>query len=411
MAEKSSKQTRVFRVEILKPINYTWQEFSSMITRATYQSAQLANAVVIKQLLLSKKEIKKDTTFCAMLTECKNTPLSTNVKCATCQQAKLVYKNLVKKILRSDISLPTFKNNSLFITSRGVRITKTENGDWVVRIAIIPGHHDTAQPKVVLRTKRLAEKSNGYYQILERIASKEYKLGYCQIKKDKSRNKLYLLMSYTLNAEKPTCPTPTRVMGVDLGVATPAYCAFNDSVKRMSLNVEGQKLLKVKRQILARRRNICREIDRPDMRRGHGLSGKYHPIQQLNQKWINFRHTWDHTLSDRIVAFAIKEQAATIHLEDLSENGIPHFLGKEWPVSELIRMITYKGEEVGLKVEKVSPYKTSQVCSRCGTIKENFTFKDRVKNGMPIFTCDCGFQDNADYNAAKNIAKSTLIVK
>jgi transposase len=87
-------------------------------------------------------------------------------------------------------------------------------------------------------------------------------------------------------------------------------------------------------------------------------------------------------------------------------------VGKYWPVSELLQMIIYKGEEAGMKVECVSSYKTSQTCSRCGVIKENFTFKDRIEKGMPIFVCDdCGFQDNADYNAAKNIAKSTLITK
>jgi putative transposase len=87
-------------------------------------------------------------------------------------------------------------------------------------------------------------------------------------------------------------------------------------------------------------------------------------------------------------------------------------IGKDWPVAELLQMITYKGEEAGLKVERVNPYKTSQTCSRCGVIKENFSFKDRVKNDMPVFVCDsCGFQDNADYNAAKNISRSTLVIK
>jgi len=49
------------------------------------------------------------------------------------------------------------------------------------------------------------------------------------------------------------------------------------------------------------------------------------------------------------------------------------------------------------------------ICSRCGTVAESFSFKERSKRGFPSFSCAaCGFQDNADYNAAKNIAKSTL---
>jgi IS605 OrfB family transposase len=267
-------------------------------------------------------------------------------------------------------------------------------------------------PKVILRTKGLAERDKGYYQVLERVASKEYKLGFCQLQKDKVRGKMYLLMSYTFESSVAASSVPARVMGVDLGVATPAYCAFNDSVKRLSLFMEGDKLLRVKMQIQYRRRSIARETTKWNSRKGHGLSGKSYPIRAISQKWVNFRRTWNHTLSSRIVDYALREHASTIHIEDLFVNGIPRFLGKDWPVAELLQMITYKGEEAGLKVEKVNPYKTSQTCSRCGVIKDNFTFKDRIKNGMPIFACDaCGFQDNADYNAAKNIAKSTLITK
>jgi len=404
------KQTKVFRAEILKPINYTWREFGSIISVATYQVACLANEVITKELLLSRKEIEKGSTFCSMITACKEIPLSFNVKCAVCRQARLKYHALAKKLLRSDISLPTFKNNSLYIVAKGITINKTVDDEWVVRMTILPGR-GADHPSVVLRTKGLAEKSKGYYQILERIASEEYKLGFCQLQRDKVRGKLYLLMSYTFETNVSTPPVPTRIMGVDLGVATPAYCAFNDSVKRLSLFVEGEKLLNMRRQIQGRRRKVIRGIAKHELRRGHGLSGKFHPIQSLEQKWVNFRRTWNHTLSSRIVDYAIKEQASTIHIEDLSANGIPRFLGKDWPVAELLQMITYKGEDAGLKVERINPYKTSQVCSRCGTIKENFTFKDRVEKGMPIFKCDCGFQDNADYNAAKNIAKSTLITK
>ncbi len=410
MTKHEDKYTKVFRAEILKPINYTWEEFNATISKATYQSAKIANEVMTKQLLIGKKEIEKEPKFCSMISTCKEIPLSFCIKCAVCQHAKLKYRASAKKLLRSDISLPTFKNNTFYIRDSGVKITRTDNGEWMVRLSIFP-IRTRNQPKVILRTRKIAEQAKGYYQILERISSKEYKLGICQLKKDKVRNKLYILMSYTFTHENETPTIPTRVMGVDLGVATPAYCAFNDSVKRLSLFVEGDKLLQVKQQIQGRRRKIIKGIDKQELRRGHGLSGKFYPTQQLQTKWVNFRRTWNHTLSSRIVGYALEEQASTIHIEDLPMNGIPRFLGKDWPVAELLQMITYKGEEAGLIVERVNPYKTSQTCSHCGTIKENFTFKDRVEKGMPIFTCDCGFQDNADYNAAKNIAKSILITK
>lgn len=407
----NTAHTKVFRIEILKPLNYTWSEFNAIINKANYASAQLANEVITKQHLLSKKYIEKPDTFCALIEGCKSSRCSFHVNCAVCRQAKLKYQALAKKLLRADISIPTFKNNVLYIVSKGVKIERLDNDDYVVQLSILPGR-GANHPKVLLRTKGLQEKSAGYYQILQRIIDGGYKLGFCQIKRDKKRNKIYLMISYTFEVENNDALVESRIMGVDLGVATPAYCAFNDSLKRKSFHVEGQRLLKVKNQILARRRAMMREISRREVRRGHGLSGKYKPLIALNQKWDNFRHSWNHTLSSRIVDYALKEKAGTIHLEDLSVNGIPKFLGKEWAVAELLNMITYKAKEVGIKVFRIDPYKTSQVCSRCGVIKEEFSFQDRIKNGMPIFDCDaCIFEDNADYNAAKNIALSTLIIE
>lgn len=403
-------QTKVFRIEVLKPINYSWKEFNAIVSKATFASAKLANEVLIKKLLLSKKEIAKGDSFCSMITLCKTTELSFNAKCAICRQAQLEYSALAKKLLRADISLPTFKNNCLYIAARGVSI-KRQDDDHIVRLSLLLGRK-AKQPEFMLRTSELKQKSDGYYQILQRIVDGGYKLGFCQLKKDKARNKLYLLMSYSFELDKDDSLVESRIVGVDLGVATPAYCALNDSVKRLSLYMEGNKLLRVKYQIQARRRGVMREITRRELRRGHGLSGKFNPIQQLEQKWINFRQTWNHVLSNRIVDFALREKAGNIHLEDLSVNGIPRFLGKDWPVAELLQMITYKGEQAGIKVVRISPYKTSQVCSRCGVIKEDFTFKDRIKKGFPIFKCEsCDFEDNADYNAAKNIARSILITK
>ena len=54
-------------------------------------------------------------------------------------------------------------------------------------------------------------------------------------------------------------------------------------------------------------------------------------------------------------------------------------------------------------VETVEPSYTSQQCSRCGcTLKEN---RDEQR-----FAClDCSYSGNADYNAAKNVARKLAL--
>ncbi|WP_292484854.1 transposase, partial [Methanohalobium sp.] len=73
-------------------------------------------------------------------------------------------------------------------------------------------------------------------------------------------------------------------------------------------------------------------------------------------------------------------------------------LGK-WAFSELTEFILYKAKLDGVPVVIINPMYTSQQCSECGYINKN----NRQKQAN--FRCkNCGHQDNADYNASKNIA-------
>lgn len=112
-------------------------------------------------------------------------------------------------------------------------------------------------------------------------------------------------------------------------------------------------------------------------------------------------------LSKQIVNQAIKWECRTIHIEDLSgvTSTANKFL-KSWTYFDLQSKITYKAQQNGIVVKKINPYHTSQTCSVCGyTSKENRPKGDR---GQGYFRCcKCGFEANADFNAARNIAMSS----
>src|SRR5207248_1367804 len=59
---------------------------------------------------------------------------------------------------------------------------------------------------------------------------------------------------------------------------------------------------------------------------------------------------------------------------------------------------TYKAEEAGRSVLFVSPYSTSQMCSRCGQVRKK-ELSDRWHS------CDCGAELDRDHNAAINIQR------
>jgi len=65
--------------------------------------------------------------------------------------------------------------------------------------------------------------------------------------------------------------------------------------------------------------------------------------------------------------------------------------------------VEYKGEARGLTIQQVNPKYTSQRCSTCG-----FTHEAN-RSSQDSFCCqDCGYENHADYNAAKNIGLKLL---
>nr|WP_240550476.1 transposase [Halomicrobium salinisoli] len=66
-------------------------------------------------------------------------------------------------------------------------------------------------------------------------------------------------------------------------------------------------------------------------------------------------------------------------------------------------MVEYKADEYGIVVDTVNPQYTSQQCSKCGcTLEEN-------RDDQHFECLDCSYTVNADYNAAKNVARKLAL--
>jgi transposase len=78
---------------------------------------------------------------------------------------------------------------------------------------------------------------------------------------------------------------------------------------------------------------------------------------------------------------------------------------RNWSYYQLQQFIEYKAKKYGIEVRKVNPYHTSQICSKCGH------WEERQRDRQDHFLCkECGYEVNADFNASRNIAKSTNFV-
>ena len=112
-----------------------------------------------------------------------------------------------------------------------------------------------------------------------------------------------------------------------------------------------------------------------------------------------------HRLTNELIEEAIEHDCAAIIFEDLTDIGkrLPqaswHHL---WAFRRITDYVAYKAPRHGLNVEFIDPTNTSTRCSTCGSIDSN----NRVNQ---TFHCtSCGYQNHADYNAAKNIGYQYL---
>lgn len=191
------------------------------------------------------------------------------------------------------------------------------------------------------------------------------------------------------------------IVGVDLGVAIPAVCGLsNNNYIRQSIGSK-EKFLKVRTQLQSQRRRLQRSLSSNSG--GHGRKKKLKPLERLSDRERNFVKTYNHYVSKNVVDFAVKNKAKYINIEDLTGYDTNKFILRNWSYYELQQFITYKAKKYGIEVRKINPCYTSQVCSCCGHWEEG----QRIDQAH--FKCkSCGEELNADFNASRNIAKSTL---
>ena len=131
----------------------------------------------------------------------------------------------------------------------------------------------------------------------------------------------------------------------------------------------------------------------------HGTRWAHENIQSVGRKETGRFTMTLHRISNELVAEARSHGCSVIAFEDLTDirERTGASWGHKWAFNCLYEYVTYKAAEYGIKVEQVAPENTSRRCSTCG-----FTHPDNREN--EDFEClKCGYENHADYNAAKNI--------
>lgn len=191
----------------------------------------------------------------------------------------------------------------------------------------------------------------------------------------------------------PNGKTP-KVIGVDLGRRDIATTSTGKSWSGKQIELVRDRYSKVRTNVQSK----CTRNSRRLLRR---LSGR----EQRFQKWLN------HNISKQLVQEA-KQTGASLAFEDLT--GIRDSLNEKprskierrrtnnWAFYQLRLFVGYKANIAGVPVVFVPPAYTSQTCSRCRGIHP---IKGKSYRNGKVFRCGrCGFEHDADINAALNIA-------
>lgn len=250
---------------------------------------------------------------------------------------------------------------------------------------------DLKTGEIVFRVVNTKEYQNA---IFDRCVSGEYAVAGSVLMYNNKKKSWYINLGYTFTPEQVELD-PSKILGVDVGEAKPFYAATDTGwdVKFVS----GSKIENFRRQVEERRR---------DMRRsavynggGHGRKKRMAVVDKLSSKIENFRNTTNFTYAKAIVDFAIQQGCGTIQMEDLSGISANNKFLKNWSYFDLQTKVEHKALERGLIFRKIDPQYTSQRCHRCGWIDK------ASRPSQSEFVCTkCGHKDNADRNAARNIA-------
>lgn len=430
--------TQILKVQLVKPLNTTWEVLGKSLRDVQYNTWKMANKALRMQwdyqnfdyaykekygdyfkkingtLPSGNKSIGAD--IMAETTEY-HSIMNSNMKDAILRMVTTKWSNDLKEILNGNISIPSFKrtlpielhNKQMMNSKREIQLFAEQTEiytNYSIKIALLAKKYAKETYDMPDGWFHLALAVKDHYQvaILDRLISGEYKLSMSKMTYDSRKKKWFLLLAYSFEPQKKELDD-SKIMGIDIGVAVPAMLAINsDNRFRRSVG-DAKEISDFTTQMKERRRRLQKKLaDSGTGRRGHGRKTFLKPLDKLGHKIANFKETKNHQWSRIIVDQAIKNDCGVIQMEDLTGISENNTFLKNWTFFSLQQKIKYKAEEVGIKVNFIKPRYTSSRCSKCGHIHRSVD-KEKWRPTQAQFFCQsCGFQTNADYNAAKNIS-------
>ena len=192
-------------------------------------------------------------------------------------------------------------------------------------------------------------------------------------------------------------------IGIDLGLKNFAVVSNGTSYKNIN---KSAKLKKLEKQLIREQRSLSRKYE--NIKKGG--STQRANIQKQRLKVQKLHHRIDNIRTDYInktIAEIVKTKPSYITIEDLNVSGMMKNKHLSKAVAsqkfyEFRTKLQAKCNENGIELRVVDRwFPSSKTCHCCGAIKKDLKLSDRT------FTCDCGYIEDRDFNAALNLRDAT----
>ena len=192
-------------------------------------------------------------------------------------------------------------------------------------------------------------------------------------------------------------------IGIDLGLKDFAVVSNGTSYKNIN---KSAKLKKLEKQLIREQRSLSRKYE--NLKKGGSIQRAN--IQKQRLKVQKLHHRIDNIRTDYInktIAEIVKTKPSYITIEDLNVSGMMKNKHLSKAVAsqkfyEFRTKLQAKCNENGIELRVVDRwFPSSKTCHCCGAIKKDLKLSDRT------FTCDCGYIEDRDFNAALNLRDAT----
>ena len=200
-------------------------------------------------------------------------------------------------------------------------------------------------------------------------------------------------------------PDPQRIssnnrgIGIDLGVKD--FAVISDGTIYKNIN-KSARIRRLEKQLRREQRCLSRKYE--NLKKGESthranIQKQRLKVQRLHQRLDNIRTDY----INKIIAEIVKTKPSYITIEDLNVSGMMknRHLSKaiaSQKFYEFRAKLKIKCDDNGIELRIVDRfYPSSKRCYCCGQIKKDLKLSDR------IYRCACGYVEDRDLNASKNL--------